>query len=184
MGKILIPPGIIKRLKRIFTGKYIEDSDTASQNINKGKFVIWKNKLHQAQSNISSGDTLSNTNLGTEIQDGGLNSINDKLTPEALSVTLKTGFSVESWGYARASKIGKIVILSFSGLISSSTISNDTNLCEIDGIQAFEDMIGIIRSNDSGANGMIMSIKNSNIIKINKVSANAMCFGELIFPIK
>ena len=74
--KVSIIPMIIKKLKQCFA--LVEDGTTASQNIAKGKYVIWKGVMCRAASAISSGDTLSSTNL-TEVSGGGLNQIGDYL---------------------------------------------------------------------------------------------------------
>ena len=50
----------------------IQRTDTATQDIEQGTLVIWKGDLCKANSAITSGDTLSSTNL-TAVTDGGLN---------------------------------------------------------------------------------------------------------------
>ena len=163
---------------------YVENTNTATQNIPSGAYVIWQNDDYIASQAISIGDTLSSTNL-TQLPDGGItNAIMAQLNPESLTVTVKPGFSVESWGYVKAYKIGKIVIVSISGVTSLNTITSDTNLCTIAGIQASDYMLGMIRTGNSGADAMLMSVKNSNTININNTIAGDMCFGEIIFPIK
>jgi hypothetical protein len=52
----------------------IQRTDTATQNIAEGDLVLWKGVLHKASSAITSGDTLSETNL-TEVTGGGLNNL-------------------------------------------------------------------------------------------------------------
>lgn len=59
--KVSIVPWIVKKLKTCLA--LVEDGNTATQNIAKGKYVIWKGVMCKAASAISSGDTLSNTNL-------------------------------------------------------------------------------------------------------------------------
>ena len=50
----------------------VEDGTTATHNIAKGKYVIWNGVMCRATSAISSGDTLSSTNL-TEVSGGVAN---------------------------------------------------------------------------------------------------------------
>ena len=57
----------------------VEDGDTASRAISKGKYVIWKGKNYFAKTDILQGETfVEDTNL-TEIPDGALNGIADAL---------------------------------------------------------------------------------------------------------
>ena len=49
-------------------------TDTATQDIARGTFVVWKGNLYTASEDITSGDTLSASNL-TAIADGGLNAL-------------------------------------------------------------------------------------------------------------
>lgn len=56
----------------------VENGTTAMHNISSGQYVIWKGNLCIATSAISSGDTLSSSNL-TEVSNGGLNALNGKI---------------------------------------------------------------------------------------------------------
>lgn len=53
----------------------VQTGDTATENIAKGKYVSWNNVLHVASSAISTGDTLSASNL-TAVTGGAANSLN------------------------------------------------------------------------------------------------------------
>ena len=74
---------------------YTERGDTASQNIPLGKYVIWKNNPYISIANISSGDTLSSSNLLSldhGIIDNLLNSVNSQATQiNTLNNKLKFG---------------------------------------------------------------------------------------------
>lgn len=75
MSDMYITPGIIKRLKKMFS-RYIEDEDEASEDIPANKIIIRKNQLKKTKTAITEGDTLSSTNL-EDVADG-LNLVNDK----------------------------------------------------------------------------------------------------------
>lgn len=77
MAKVSIVDMIVKKLKRVVA--IVEDGDTASQAIAKGKFVIWKGNACQASSAISQGDTLSSSNL-TALSHGIGNELNSKIS--------------------------------------------------------------------------------------------------------
>ena len=57
----------------------VETGSTASRNITAGSYVIWNHALYIATQAISSGDTLSSTNLQA-ITNGGFNSLNTKIS--------------------------------------------------------------------------------------------------------
>lgn len=62
---------------------YTERGNTATQNIPLGKYVIWKNNPYISIANISSGDTLSSSNLlalDHGIVDNLLNTVNNQAT--------------------------------------------------------------------------------------------------------
>lgn len=55
----------------------VEDTNTAQHDIYAGQYVIWKNQLYTASSNITTGDTLSLANL-LAVGSGGLNDLQNK----------------------------------------------------------------------------------------------------------
>ena len=57
----------------------VQNGNTATQNITKGQYVIWKGALYTASAAIASGTTLSDSNL-TAVTDGGLNDVDGKLS--------------------------------------------------------------------------------------------------------
>lgn len=59
----------------------VQNTDTATQSISKGQYVIWHGALYTASSAIASGNTLSNSNL-TAVTGGGLNHLNSALSNE------------------------------------------------------------------------------------------------------
>ena len=84
---------------------YVENTDTATQNIPSGKYVIWKNNDYKSTQAISIGDTLSGTNL-TPLSDGGItndlkndvNTLNSNIPMEQVpisAITMNVG-SVDS----------------------------------------------------------------------------------------
>lgn len=76
MTKVSIVDLIAKKMKRCIA--IVEDGDTASQSIASGKFVIWKGNPYKASTSISSGDTLSTSNL-TALSDGIGNELNSNI---------------------------------------------------------------------------------------------------------
>ena len=71
--------GILSNIEDVKTSlAYIENGNTASQNIPAGAYVIWKNNAYKTNQAISSGDALSSTNLDG-ISHGMLNTIHDQI---------------------------------------------------------------------------------------------------------
>lgn len=79
MAKVSIIKWIVKRLRSAIA--IVEDTDTASQAIASGKYVMWKGDLYKASSAIAQGATLSSESGGnlTVVSDGGLNELNSNI---------------------------------------------------------------------------------------------------------
>lgn len=73
-------PGVIARIKKILVGDFVETGATASQNIGAGKFFVWRNKLKQAKSAISSGDTFTEGTNMEAVAEGALNALNSNFS--------------------------------------------------------------------------------------------------------
>ena len=56
----------------------IENTNIADHNIRSGQYVLWKNLLYTASTNISAGDTLSLANL-VAVTSGGLNDLENRI---------------------------------------------------------------------------------------------------------
>lgn len=125
----------------------VQDGDTASQAIEKDKYVIWKGGNYFAKTDILQGETfVVDTNL-TEIPDGAINGIVDGL--KASIKTVRKTFVIASYG--------------------NCYIGNDFNELEYDGsnfINAFLDFqnnygylcIPFITSSE----GFCLKVKNTN----------------------
>lgn len=59
---------------------FVEDTDVATHTIAAGQYVIWKGNLYTANSDITSGDTLSSSNLTAVGDKGGLNKLNSSIS--------------------------------------------------------------------------------------------------------
>ena len=77
---------------------FVENTDIATHAIEKLQFVIWKNNLYTAKSNISIGTTLSSSNLQS-VSDGGLNYIRDALEATTL---IPSNYATMNAGYTGA----------------------------------------------------------------------------------
>ena len=92
---------------------YVENTDTASQNIPVGSYVIWKNNDYIASQAIPVGDPLSLSNL-TALADGGIvnhlkHALNDKTTD---NITLATRVTTGTLDNTTCKKIGNVVTVS------------------------------------------------------------------------
>ena len=108
---------------------YTERGNTATQNIPLGKYVIWKNNPYVSIANISSGDTLSSSNLllldhgiidnllnTVNNQAGQINTINNKIATSGVSDLSLTNISS---GHIYAWKNGSIITLEYDFTISA-----------------------------------------------------------------
>lgn len=107
---------------------YTERGNTASQNIPLGKYVIWKNNPYISIANISSGDTLSSSNLlaldhgivdnllnTVNSQASQINALNSKLISVYDTVTLTNGIT----GSVYIMRMGRMRVL--TGYINPNT---------------------------------------------------------------
>lgn len=177
-------PSINQAINSLADGLAIIANGNVHAAVTAGQFVYVRGHdtlsegLYVATSNISANGTLSGSNL-TADGSGGLNALNSKILPSALTITLKTGFSLASWGWIRAVKVGHICIITFSGLKSDSAISSETNMATIDGISANGMHFSIIGGNNT--TGLIRN--DGSTIVVNNMVANTNYFGELIMAI-
>lgn len=94
---------------------FVEDGNTATQAIDKWRYVIWKGNLYISTQPISIGTTLSNSNL-TAVNNGGLNAlgaINDASLVESSGIitpiTPSTGSNYQPYGNSYFYKVGTLV---------------------------------------------------------------------------
>ena len=138
MARVSIVDWIAKKL-RALTG-IVEEGDTATHTISKGKYVIWQGNPCKASSAISIGDTLSASNL-TALTDGVGNdlasdvaSLNSKIEnmihvkKKSLTVSITNGAgSIDKSDLTTSNTWGFIGAMTVSGWYITSTYSNNTD---------------------------------------------------------
>lgn len=108
-----------------------ENSQTATQNIAKGQYVIWSSRLYTADSDIAAGTVLrsagANKNL-TAVSNGGLNDLKSALnaiTPTYTVPSAGANITYQS-GQLIAMKIGNLVsvggILTVTGAVAAGDV--------------------------------------------------------------
>lgn len=101
----------------------IENGNTATHNITIRQFVLWKGALYIASSSISSGDTLSSSNLRS-ITSGGLNELQSRLENMYVSA-YDAYYSVSDLAtYMSGRKTGDIVIARIASTAASAFFEN------------------------------------------------------------
>ena len=78
---------------------YVEDTSTASQNIPAGAYVIWEGNGYTANQAISSGDTLSLTNLDPVSTGGMINALSDQIVTKAQIASVEITVSQTGYNY-------------------------------------------------------------------------------------
>lgn len=116
MTRVNIIDFIARKLKALVG--IVQDTDTATVNIAKGKYVIWKGNPCKASSAISSGGTLSASNL-TALTEGVGNDINSNIVNNTYvnSGLSATGCTIGDGGYVT---IGKTIIVNIKFTITAS----------------------------------------------------------------
>lgn len=92
------------------------------------------------------------------------------------SFTLATGFNLQTWGWIKAYKVGKLVILSFLGIYSPADISSNTKMIT-GGLTVSGNYIGTCRAGSA----LVPVISNGNDFEVNDLAANTNVSGQMIF---
>ncbi len=101
---------------------------------------------------------------------------------EELSTTLLNNFTIESWGFIKAYKIGGICLVTFSGLSRTTSAHNDTPFLEIPGITIkYPSMT--TAGNGSTEQIMVAAFENDNKVLVNSLEANVYYFGQIVIAI-
>lgn len=168
--------------------------NTATQNIETGNFVVVKNStisgildgLYKAVNNITANTAVTSADLdGSATGKGGLNTIWDYVKSQQLTATVASGFNLASWGYIHAWKMGKVLIVSASGIAPTTTLTSDTTAFTLPGISVADNFITVGKVSDSP--DCVVSAFNlaggGVRITLNTVPANKNTFFEIILPL-
>ena len=129
---------------------YVENTDTATQNIPSGAYVIWKNDDYISSQAISIGDHLSGSNL-TQLSAGGItNALKTLLNTNTVTFSALIGVSTSYY----MSNVGKVVICSFNVSVPATPAWTDRALGNFS-VNASTPAHAICRNND----GEIFSIQ-------------------------
>lgn len=174
---------------------YVEDGDTIAANASytEGKFIAWKGEIYRILTTINTTVTSENWTTYLTKQDGiggalsqingDLASLNSKITPQNLNMTLLSGWSLKSWGQATAIKTGNIVVVSLSGLISNTDVSVDTAFAQIDGLSPTGFVMATGKTNYQSGHIILSAHAGETNIYINSAHANENNYGQLIIPV-
>lgn len=154
---------------------YVENTNTATQNIPSGAYVIWQNDDYISSQAISIGDTLSATNL-TQLSDGGItnnlradvDNIFTRLTRTQLTITRTENAYFDSTKIDRlhAYKRSNLYVLQVNlQSTSSSAMADFVEICRISGWSAAATIYATIPSQEGGDYPLTLSISSSGIVK-------------------
>lgn len=88
---------------------YVEDTNTATNNIPAGSAVLWKNEAYIAATNIAIGDTLSSTNL-TAVSTGFINTLINQIKTNTYNPTFSNATPSGTAGTTNViSKFGNVI---------------------------------------------------------------------------
>ena len=108
---------------------YVENTNTATQNIPSGAYVIWQNSAYISTQAISIGDTLSGSNLSPLSAGGITNALNKQMTPVEVTARAGAGVTINSQNCYR---IGKVVTVNVALTIGVSNLGSTDNIFVID----------------------------------------------------
>ena len=167
----------------------IVDGDTSTQNISVGDFVLVlestitgiSNGLYIAVNAVVAGTSVVAADLtNAHTAKGGLNYFSND-TP--LTYTMNTGYTIESWGFIDAYRIGNICIVAFNGVQANSNYNTERLLLTIPGINIPHNAYALTRAGISGGYdvGYIRAKANTNEIYINGWNLAENNMGTLMF---
>ena len=101
------------------------------------------------------------------------------LNYEVVPVTLINSFTLPTWGYIKAYRIGHVCMLTFSGVRKSTATTSNTQFATIP-LTIKEDMT-TSAVDGNGDTAIVQVMKGTSAIYINNANANTTYFGQLIF---
>lgn len=138
---------------------------------------------------VSAGGTgattaaAARTNLDVYSKSEVTNAISQSTAIASQTVTMQSGFSLASWGFLTAYKIGNLLVISGQGIRSSSVISASTLMANVSGITFKDNTVAVGFVDGATANTPIFTaIKGAGgRININNVAtANANIYFQLV----
>lgn len=151
---------------------YVENTNTATHNIPVGSFVYWNKQPYISLQAISTGDTLSSTNLGSPIAAGGMiNSLNNNIVPVLIDSSTA---SENSYSFM---KCGNVFIFQLDGVLDNDNPYTITNPAYLPTGTAR----GIVSSSDGSDVKRIYCNPLDGKIKIASMSQNTGYYGEMVW---
>lgn len=98
---------------------------------------------------------------------------------ETVSVTLTNNFALASWGYCRAYMVGKICIVTFSGLYRATAVDSNTQFGTLS-VTASGSVTATAQANN---NDMAILQVGGNKLYVNGMQANINYYGMIVFPV-
>ena len=95
------------------------------------------------------------------------------------NITLKSGFTLSSWGTAKLIKYGKLCILHLWGFRTTSNITSDTEFATLDG--EFKAIGGQLTAGNSSYANPLIRIDASGSLQVGTMTANVNYYGQLVF---
>ena len=152
----------------------VENGNTATQNIAKGQYVIWKGSLYVASSAIASGNTLSSSNL-TAKSGGGLNDLHSAVgtlsenlanlssafrSPSNLEITRINNSFADATSIGRLScrKVGSTVHFNGNLALASGTTSDFVDIAEISDWKCYPEVYTTVPAQNDSSKIIIVKI--------------------------
>ena len=137
---------------------------------------------------INYNSNLLDTKLGavgsTSVQDQ-IDSLNRKIRPSEnpIGYTLKSGFSLESWGQINVRVVGGLLLISIGGLTTNHDINADEEFLSFNNftITNMGSSYGIVWVSSRDKPGNISAF--SGKVYLNRIPANATIIGQIAIPI-
>lgn len=103
-----------------------------------------------------------------------------------VTVNILSPISLPNWGWIRAFRIGRLCVISFHGLRTTSNITSETYVMSLP-FEAAADATTALSVTGLGTANYVCNVRigaNTSSILVNSTNANTTYFGQLIVLIK
>lgn len=142
----------------------VQNTDTATQNITEGQYVIWHGALYTASSAITSGTTLSASNL-TAVSSGGFNALNSLIAAFVPSKSVTMPSSAASFSLNIPNNARFLMCASDSSL----------NRCALFHVISFAS--GTVFAKEIGTSNFTFDTSNINRLKVTMSSSGQVALS-------
>lgn len=146
-----------------------------------GDFILWNGQLYTVTSAIAVGETLTvGSNITATSAGSEITELKSGLT---FTPTLRSGFSLASWGYVTGFRMGSLCYVACSGIKSTNALSADTPAIDIPYRVKASAMCRFPVGTTGTKFGIVGAGNGQQYLTLNEMPANENAFFTLVFAV-